>query len=80
MALTVGEFWTRWHISLSTWFKDYLYIPLGGNRVSVPRLYLNLFIVFLVSGISGIGAYWTFCISWGAARLLFDIFDSHKKV
>ncbi len=47
---TISEFWKRWHISLSTWFKDYLYISLGGNRVSIPRWYFNLFIVFAISG------------------------------
>ncbi|KAA6438496.1 MBOAT family protein [Dyadobacter flavalbus] len=61
---TISEFWSRWHISLSTWFKDYLYISLGGNRVSVPRWYLNLFIVFVVSGLWH-GANWTYII-WGA--------------
>lgn len=61
---SIAEFWKRWHISLSTWFKDYLYISLGGNRVSVPRWYLNLFLVFLVSGFWH-GANWTFII-WGA--------------
>ncbi len=61
---SVSEFWKRWHISLSTWFRDYLYIPLGGNRVSVPRWYFNLFIVFLISGLWH-GANWTFII-WGA--------------
>ncbi len=60
---TISEFWSRWHISLSTWFKDYLYIPLGGNRVSVPRWYLNLLIVFLISGLWH-GANWTYII-WG---------------
>ena len=63
-ACSVGEFWHRWHISLSTWFKDYVYIPLGGNRVSKARCYLNLFITFLVSGIWH-GANWTF-FCWGA--------------
>ncbi len=63
-AKSVREFWTRWHISLSTWFKDYLYIPLGGNRVSTLRLCLNLFIVFMISGLWH-GANWTFLI-WGA--------------
>jgi alginate O-acetyltransferase complex protein AlgI len=63
-AKSIKEFWGRWHISLSTWFRDYLYIPLGGNRVSVPRWYLNLFIVFLVSGLWH-GANWTFVV-WGA--------------
>jgi len=61
---SVAEFWKRWHISLSTWFRDYLYIPLGGSRVSVPRWYANLLIVFLVSGLWH-GANWTFVI-WGA--------------
>jgi alginate O-acetyltransferase complex protein AlgI len=61
---SIHEFWKRWHISLSSWFRDYLYISLGGNRVSIPRWYLNLFIVFLVSGLWH-GANWTFVI-WGA--------------
>lgn len=61
---SIGEFWRRWHISLSTWFQQYLYIPMGGNRVSVPRHYFNLFFTFLVSGIWH-GANWTF-IAWGA--------------
>jgi alginate O-acetyltransferase complex protein AlgI len=60
----IAEFWKRWHISLSTWFKDYLYISLGGNKVSIPRWYFNLFFVFLVSGLWH-GANWTFII-WGA--------------
>ena len=64
LSKSIHEFWKRWHISLSTWFKDYLYISLGGNRVSIPRWYLNLFIVFLVSGLWH-GANWTFII-WGA--------------
>ncbi|RTQ53283.1 MBOAT family protein [Hymenobacter gummosus] len=63
-ARSLPEFWRRWHISLSTWFRDYLYIPLGGNRVALPRACLNLFIVFLVSGLWH-GANWTFLI-WGA--------------
>jgi len=63
-ALSVPEFWRRWHISLSTWFRDFVYIPLGGNRVSPWRRHLNLFLVFLVSGLWH-GANWTFVI-WGA--------------
>jgi len=63
-STTVGEFWKRWHISLSTWFMDYLYIPLGGNRVGRARHYFNLFVTFLVSGIWH-GANWTF-VAWGA--------------
>jgi alginate O-acetyltransferase complex protein AlgI len=61
---SISEFWSRWHISLSSWFKDYVYIPLGGNRVSVPRWYFNLFFVFLLSGFWH-GANWGFII-WGA--------------
>lgn len=60
---TVAEFWRRWHISLSTWFRDYLYIPLGGNRVPQWRIYLNTFIIFMVSGLWH-GANWTFIV-WG---------------
>ncbi len=60
----ISEFWTRWHISLSTWFRDYVYIPLGGNRVKQSRIYLNLFLVFLISGVWH-GANYTFII-WGA--------------
>jgi D-alanyl-lipoteichoic acid acyltransferase DltB (MBOAT superfamily) len=63
-AKDVSEFWKRWHISLSTWFRDYLYISLGGNRVTVPRWYFNLFFVFLISGFWH-GANWTF-LAWGA--------------
>ncbi len=60
---SISEFWSRWHISLSTWFRDYLYIPLGGNRVSTKRWYFNLLFVFIVSGLWH-GANWTF-IFWG---------------
>ena len=60
---SIKEFWSRWHISLSTWFKDYIYIPLGGNRVSKPRHFFNLVITFLASGLWH-GANWTFVI-WG---------------
>ncbi len=63
-SASISEFWTRWHISLSTWFKDYVYIPLGGNRVATWRWCLNLFIVFMLSGLWH-GANWTFII-WGA--------------
>jgi alginate O-acetyltransferase complex protein AlgI len=70
---SVSEFWKRWHISLSSWFRDYLYISLGGNRVSVPRWYLNLFIVFLLSGLWH-GANFTFVI-WGALHGLYLILN-----
>jgi alginate O-acetyltransferase complex protein AlgI len=69
---SVSEFWKRWHISLSSWFRDYLYISLGGNRVTIPRWYLNLFIVFLVSGLWH-GANWTFII-WGALHGFYLVF------
>jgi alginate O-acetyltransferase complex protein AlgI len=74
---SVHEFWKRWHISLSTWFKDYLYITLGGNRVSIPRWYLNLFIVFLVSGLWH-GANWTFVL-WGALHGFYLVFSLITK-
>ena len=61
---SIAEFWRRWHISLSTWFRDYLYIPLGGNRVVKWKWYYNLLITFLVSGLWH-GANWTFIV-WGA--------------
>ncbi len=62
-ARSLSEFWRRWHISLSTWFRDYVYIPLGGNRQSTSKRYLNLLVVFAVSGLWH-GAAWTFVI-WG---------------
>ena len=62
-ATSIGEFWQRWHISLSTWFRDYLYIPLGGNRVSFARGIFNVLLVFVVSGVWH-GANWTF-VAWG---------------
>ena len=64
LAASVGEFWHRWHISLSTWFRDYLYIPLGGSRRTAVRVCFNLALVFLLSGLWH-GANWTFVI-WGA--------------
>ena len=59
-----SEFWNRWHISLSTWFRDYVYIPLGGSRCSDPRIWMNLFLTMLLSGLWH-GANWTFLV-WGA--------------
>ena len=76
-AKNINEFWKRWHISLSTWFKDYLYISLGGNRVSVPRWYLNLFLVFLISGFWH-GANWIFII-WGALHGFYLVFAMATK-
>ncbi|WP_271783553.1 MBOAT family O-acyltransferase [Aquimarina algiphila] len=72
-SASVSEFWTRWHISLSTWFRDYLYIPLGGNRVAKPRWLFNLFITFLISGLWH-GANWTFVV-WGALNGLYLILE-----
>jgi len=74
LSKSVSEFWTRWHISLSSWFKDYLYIPLGGNRVSKVKLYRNLFIVFLLSGLWH-GANFTFII-WGALHAVYVLTES----
>lgn len=73
----ISEFWKRWHISLSTWFRDYLYITLGGNRVALPRVYFNLFFVFLVSGFWH-GANWTFII-WGALHGFYLVFALATK-
>ncbi|MBX2877530.1 MAG: MBOAT family protein [Saprospiraceae bacterium] len=69
------DFWSRWHISLSTWFKDYVYIPLGGNRVSPRRQNFNLFITFVISGFWH-GAAWTFVI-WGAIHGLYQIIEKN---
>lgn len=71
---TIAEFWKRWHISLSTWFRDYLYISLGGNRVAKSRWYFNLFITFLISGLWH-GAAWTFVI-WGGLNGLYLILET----
>ena len=67
-ATGLGDFWNRWHISLSTWFKDYLYFPLGGSRHGKLRTYLNMFITMVISGIWH-GAAWTFVI-WGGLHAL----------
>jgi D-alanyl-lipoteichoic acid acyltransferase DltB (MBOAT superfamily) len=69
LSSSIGEFWRRWHISLSTWFKDYVYVPLGGNRDSTRRRCRNLLIVFLLSGLWH-GAAWTFLV-WGALHGLY---------
>ena len=69
IATSVREFWRRWHISLSTWFKDYVYIPLGGSRVSTLKVYRNLFVVFILTGIWH-GASWNFLI-WGLFHGIF---------
>lgn len=68
---SIGEFWRKWHISLSTWFRDYLYIPLGGSRVGKARGVRNIFAIFLVSGLWH-GANWTF-VTWGGIHALLFI-------
>ena len=73
ISKTITEFWRRWHISLSTWFKEYLYIPLGGNRVSPMRNYFNLFVVFVATGVWH-GASWNF-IAWGLWHGFFIIIE-----
>lgn len=75
ISKSVSEFWRRWHISLGSWFRDYVYFPLGGSRVSKPRLVLNLFIVWFLTGIWH-GANWTF-ILWG---LYFFVLLSIEKL
>ncbi len=70
---SITEFWRRWHITLGNWMRNYLYIPLGGNRVSAPRLYMNLFIVFVLSGFWH-GASWTF-IFWGIFHGFFLVIE-----
>ncbi|MEO8447524.1 MAG: MBOAT family O-acyltransferase, partial [bacterium] len=84
LAKNIADFWKRWHISLSTWFRDYLYISIGGSKVKISRWYFNLLFVFIVSGFWH-GANWTFII-WGAlngvylvAALLKDKFFAKKK-
>lgn len=76
-AKSIREFWQRWHISLSTWFRDYLYISLGGSRVVRWRWYYNLFITFLISGLWH-GANWTFLI-WGGLNGFYLIFSIWTK-
>ena len=75
ISSTVSEFWRRWHISLQTWFRDYVYFPLGGSRVSKPRLVLNLFVVWALTGIWH-GANWTF-LAWG---LLYFVLLTFEKL
>ncbi len=72
---SLTEFWRRWHISLSTWFRDYVYIPLGGSRVKSYRVNINIFITFLLSGLWH-GANWTFII-WGGIHGLFLIIEKY---
>lgn len=73
IASNVTDFWRRWHISLSSWFRDYVYIPMGGNRVKKSRELLNLFVVWLLTGIWH-GANWTF-IAWGLLYFVFLVIE-----
>ncbi len=75
IAKNIREFWHRWHISLSQWFRDYVYIPLGGSRVKASRQILNIFVVWLLTGIWH-GANWTF-ILWGLIYFAFLIFERY---
>ena len=81
-STNIQQFWSKWHISLSTWFRDYLYISLGGNRVSTFRRYLNVSAVFLVSGFWH-GANWTFLV-WGALHTLYIViymlYNEYSKI
>jgi D-alanyl-lipoteichoic acid acyltransferase DltB (MBOAT superfamily) len=71
LARSISDFWRRWHISLSSWFRDYVYVPLGGNRTNLSRTYANIFIVFLLSGFWH-GANWTFLL-WGGLHGVYVI-------
>ena len=73
ISKSIQEFWQRWHISLSSWFRDYLYIPLGGNRCGPLRTYLNLVTVFLLCGLWH-GASWNF-ICWGIFHGFFLVIE-----
>jgi alginate O-acetyltransferase complex protein AlgI len=78
VSQSITEFWRRWHITLSTWFRDYLYIPLGGGRVGPGRTYRNLCVVFLLCGLWH-GAAWTFVV-WGAYHGAFLVFERRTKL
>lgn len=78
IARTVKDFWRRWHISLSSWFRDYVYIPLGGNRKGAARQYCNLLIVFVLCGLWH-GAQWTFLV-WGLYHGMFLVLERLKPV
>jgi hypothetical protein len=72
-STSIKEFWSRWHISLSRWFRDYVYIPLGGSKKGLNRTYVNILLVFLISGLWH-GASWTFVI-WGAIHGLYQLYE-----
>jgi D-alanyl-lipoteichoic acid acyltransferase DltB (MBOAT superfamily) len=76
-ATSIREFWKRWHISLTSWFTEYVYIPLGGNRVSHARWILNIAVVFLLSGFWH-GAHWAFIV-WGALHAVYYLVEHSCK-
>jgi alginate O-acetyltransferase complex protein AlgI len=78
MSKSITEFWRRWHISLSSWFRDYVYIPLGGNRKGLKRTNCNLFVVFALTGFWH-GANWTFFL-WGLWHGLFLMVEKYLKL
>ena len=78
ISKSITEFWRRWHISLGSWFREYLYIPLGGNRKGTKRTYINLFLVLLATGIWH-GASWTFII-WGLWHGVFIITERYFSI
>lgn len=73
-AMSIKDFWSRWHISLSTWFRDYVYIPLGGNRVGKIHVWINLLVTFLVSGLWH-GAAWTYIV-WGGIHGILQVLEN----
>lgn len=77
LSQSVTEFWRNWHISLTSWFRDYVYIPLGGNRKGKVRKYFNLLFVFLLSGLWH-GAEWSFIV-WGGLNGLYQIIENSLK-
>lgn len=79
LAVSISDFWRRWHISLTSWFRDYLYIPLGGNRKGKARKWINTMIVFLVSGLWH-GAGWTYVLWGGINGLLIVLGEILKPI
>ena len=75
MAVSITDFWRRWHISLGAWFRDYIYIPLGGSRVEMPKIIRNLFVVWLFTGIWH-GASWTFIV-WGLFHGVVQVLEKY---
>jgi alginate O-acetyltransferase complex protein AlgI len=77
-STSITDFWRRWHISLSSWFRDYVYFPMGGNRVKIRRAYINLALVFVISGLWH-GASWTFVI-WGCLHAVYVVLEKFFKI